>query len=118
MSESRSELIDEPSPFATLATWEHHLSALKRLPDDTTLKQDMIAHAEQMVAALKNDNLLWRLHAQRLLVERGKRDVVPDLVKLVGDSSLDEIGLNPGAIHALWTLHGLGVRGVAVSRVS
>ena len=62
-----------------------------------------------LVAALKNDNMLWRLHAQRLLVERGKTDVVPALVGLVKDRSVDAIGLNPGAIHALWTLHGLGV---------
>ena len=27
---------------------------------------------------------------------------------LIGDRSVDAIGLNPGAIHALWTLHGLG----------
>ena len=64
---------------------------------------------EQLVAALKRDNLFWRRHAQRLLVERGKTDVVPALLKLAGDSSVDEIGLNVGAIHALWTLHGLGV---------
>ena len=31
------------------------------------------------------------------------------LVKLVADRGVDSIGLNPGAIHALWTLHGLGV---------
>jgi putative membrane-bound dehydrogenase-like protein len=61
-----------------------------------------------LVAALKNDNMFWRLHAQRLLVERGKRDVVPALIALVGDTSVDAIGLNPAAIHALWTLHGLG----------
>ena len=61
-----------------------------------------------LVAALKNDNMLWRLHAQRLLVERGKPDVVPALVELVKDRSVDAIGLNPGAIHAIWTLHGLG----------
>ena len=61
-----------------------------------------------LVAALKNDNMLWRLHAQRLLVERGLKDVVPALVALVGDRSVDAIGLNPGAIHALWTLQGLG----------
>ncbi len=60
------------------------------------------------VAALKNDNLLWRLHAQRLLVERGNRDVVPALCALVRDPAVDAIGLNPAAIHALWTLHGLG----------
>ncbi len=64
--------------------------------------------APGLVAALGHDNLLWRLHAQRLLVERGKRDVVPALIARVGDKAVDAIGLNPGAIHALWTLHGLG----------
>ena len=61
------------------------------------------------VAALSHPNLFWRRHAQRLLVERGERDVVPQLLALVGGEQVDEIGLNPGAIHALWTLHGLGV---------
>jgi putative membrane-bound dehydrogenase-like protein len=61
-----------------------------------------------LVAALKNDNMLWRMHAQRLLVERGKADVAPALLTLVRDPSVDAIGLNPAAIHALWTLHGLG----------
>lgn len=60
-----------------------------------------------LVSALKNDNLLWRRHAQRLLVERGRKDVVPALVDLLKDQSVDEIGLNAGATHALWTLHGL-----------
>ncbi|MGE5191013.1 MAG: c-type cytochrome, partial [Deltaproteobacteria bacterium] len=62
----------------------------------------------QLVAALRSDNMFWRLHAQRLLVERGKNDVVPALVELVNDSGVDAIGLNSAAIHALWTLHGLG----------
>jgi putative membrane-bound dehydrogenase-like protein len=66
------------------------------------------ASPSDLVAALKNDNMFWRLHAQRLLVERGKLDVVPDLIKLIEDAGVDAIGLNPGAIHALWTLHGLG----------
>lgn len=66
------------------------------------------ARPEALVAALKNDNLFWRRHAQRLLVERGQRDVVPALVALIADPSVDAIGLNVGAIHALWTLHGLG----------
>ena len=65
--------------------------------------------AKGLVAALKDDNMFWRLHAQRLLVERGKKDVVPELIELVKDRTVDGIGLNPGAIHALWTLHGLGV---------
>jgi putative membrane-bound dehydrogenase-like protein len=66
------------------------------------------ATPDQLVAALKSDNMLWRLHAQRLLVERGKDDVVRALCKLVEDESVDEIGLNVGAIHGLSTLHGLG----------
>jgi putative membrane-bound dehydrogenase-like protein len=60
-----------------------------------------------LVAALKNDNMFWRLHAQRLLVERGKADVAVDLAKLVTDPSVDAAGLNPGAIHAMWTLTAL-----------
>ena len=63
---------------------------------------------KQLVAALKSDNLFWRMHAQRLLVERRKTDVVPDLVQLASDQSVDAIGLNAAAIHALRTLEGLG----------
>jgi putative heme-binding domain-containing protein len=48
------------------------------------------------------------MHAQRLLVTRGQKDVVPALCDLLRDQGVDEIGLNPAAIHALWTLHGLG----------
>ncbi len=59
------------------------------------------------LAALKNDNLGWRLHAQRLLVERGNKDVKGQLLEMLQDESADEIGLNPGVVHALWTLHGL-----------
>jgi putative membrane-bound dehydrogenase-like protein len=76
-----------------------------KVPAPLNLKD---ATADQLVATLKNDNMFWRLHAQRLLVERGKKDVVPALVALVGDPKTDAVGLNPGAIHALWTLHGLG----------
>ncbi len=60
-----------------------------------------------LVAALRNDNMFWRLHAQRLLVERGKDDVAADLAKLVCDPTVDGAGLNPGAIHAMWTLTAL-----------
>ncbi|MEY2941529.1 MAG: hypothetical protein RJA67_1214 [Bacteroidota bacterium] len=63
----------------------------------------------ECVAALSNSNLFWRLQAQRLLVERGNKDVVPALVALISSAKTDEIGLAPGAIHALRTLEGLGV---------
>jgi uncharacterized protein len=66
------------------------------------------ATPKQLVDTLKNDNLFWRRHAQRLLVERGKTDVLPALFEFARDPGMDEIGLNVGAIHALWTIHGLG----------
>ena len=78
------------------------------LEKSAALFQDA-ATGQKLVAALKNDNMLWRMHAQRLLVTRGQKDVVPALCELVRDPRLDEVGLNPAAIHALWTLHGLGV---------
>ena len=66
------------------------------------------AAPEQLIAALRNDNMLWRMHAQRLLVERGDRKVLPALCELVRDTRIDEIGLNTAAIHALWVMHALG----------
>jgi putative membrane-bound dehydrogenase-like protein len=66
------------------------------------------ATPQKLVETLKHPNLFWRRHAQRLLVERGQQDVLPALFALAQDQSMDEIGLNVGAIHALWTMHGLG----------
>lgn len=60
-----------------------------------------------LLAALKNDNLFWRMNGQRLLIERGKKDVVPQLISLLKSTKADEIGINATAIHALWTLKGL-----------
>lgn len=62
---------------------------------------------QQWVETLSHPTMLWRKHAQRLLVERGKRDVVPALVARLEDTSVDAIGLNVGVIHCLWTLQGL-----------
>ena len=60
-----------------------------------------------LLSALKNDNMFWRMHAQRLLVERGQKDIASMLKGMVADQQLDEIGINPSGIHALWTLKGL-----------
>lgn len=62
----------------------------------------------ELVQVLKHPSFVWRLQAQRLLIERKAEDVLPLLVSLVADQSIDEIGLNIGAIHALHTLKGLG----------
>jgi putative membrane-bound dehydrogenase-like protein len=61
-----------------------------------------------LLAGLKNDNMFWRTTAQRLIVESQNKTLVPDLLKIVNDQSVDEIGLNSPAVHALWTLQGLG----------
>ena len=61
-----------------------------------------------LLAALQSDNMFWRMTAQRLLVESKNQGVLPDLYKLVANTSVDEIGLNSPAVHAIWTLHGLG----------
>lgn len=61
-----------------------------------------------LVEALGNDNMFWRLTAQRLLVERGETDVLEDLYGLASNTAVDELGLNSAALHALWTIHGLG----------
>ncbi|MEM9644812.1 MAG: PVC-type heme-binding CxxCH protein, partial [Planctomycetota bacterium] len=60
-----------------------------------------------LVATLKHPSMQWRLHAQRLLIERnasGDRSVIDDLVALATDPEVDSIGTNVGAIHALHTL--------------
>jgi len=61
-----------------------------------------------LLSALASDNMLWRLHAQRLIVERGQNDIVPQLLALVRSTTLDAVGTNGGALHALWALQGLG----------
>ncbi len=69
----------------------------------------LLGSSSELLSAMKSDNQLWRLHAQRLLVEQGRVDAVPGLLGLVRTREVDEMGLGVGAIHALWTLHGLGV---------
>ena len=66
------------------------------------------AGAGLLVETLKNPTMLWRLHAQRLLVEKQDQTEVAALVKLARDTSVDEIGLNVGAIHAVRVLAQLG----------
>ena len=63
------------------------------------------AKVETLVETLKNDNLFWRQHAQRLLVETGDKAVIPALAKLFDNPG----GSERGAQHAVWVLDALGV---------
>jgi putative membrane-bound dehydrogenase-like protein len=63
---------------------------------------------KDLVNALSNDNMLWRMTAQRLLVESKNMDVLPSLYEIIKDQKVDE-GESHAATHALWALDGLRV---------
>jgi putative membrane-bound dehydrogenase-like protein len=69
------------------------------------------ATPEKLVATLNNDNMFWRLHAQRLLVENGRLAKAAPLYTLVSKCSSDSNELDLGAVHGLWAMHGLGLIG-------
>ena len=69
--------------------------------------------AASLIAALQSDNMFWRMTAQRLIVESKNQAasadrLLPELYRLIAKTDVDEIGLNSPAVHAIWTLHGLG----------
>ena len=67
----------------------------------------------QLVAHLEHPNGFWRDMAQRLLVVRQDKSVVPSLVSLARESK------NPLAkMHALWTLEGLASADAALVRAA
>jgi putative membrane-bound dehydrogenase-like protein len=61
------------------------------------------ASTRDLLVALGHDNPHWRLTAQRLLVEGRKTDAVPELRALATSTNT-----SVAAVHALWTLAGLG----------
>lgn len=61
-----------------------------------------------LLDALGSSNQFWRLTSQRLIVEHQIEGLESRLASLVTRSRLDDAGLDAGAVHALWTLHGLG----------
>ncbi len=55
----------------------------------------------ELIKALDNDNLFWRQTAQRMIVDGGIKETEKSLRKRLS-------GRGVGAIHALWTLEGIG----------
>lgn len=67
------------------------------------------ADTETLVQTLSNDNMFWRLTAQRLLVTEERTDAIPALSAiLMGSPNRDALGLDVASIHAIWALQGLG----------
>ncbi|QEL20786.1 PVC-type heme-binding CxxCH protein [Limnoglobus roseus] len=61
------------------------------------------AKTDDLVAALKSDNMFWRLHAQRRLVEAGDKAAGESLRKLAADATSSP----QTVLHAVWALDGL-----------
>ena len=62
----------------------------------------------ELIEALTHDNMFWRMMAQQKIVQQKRTDAIPALIELAKDPGEDAIRSNPGVIHALWSLHGLG----------
>jgi len=76
------------------------------LPTDAQLKTPKIdlknASGEKLVDLLSHANGWWRMQAQRLLVERGDKSVIPSLKSLISKSEDSRARL-----HAIYVLEGL-----------
>ncbi|MFK5974475.1 MAG: plastocyanin/azurin family copper-binding protein [Flavobacteriaceae bacterium] len=76
-------------------------------------KEHNLDSTKNLVETLSDDNLFWRMTAQRLLIEKDDTSVLSDLYALVKNDKVDAMGLNPGALHALWTIQGFGALNTA-----
>ncbi|NCF86875.1 MAG: hypothetical protein GWQ08_15310 [Verrucomicrobiaceae bacterium] len=85
---------DSPHSRIYRAVWE-------KAPEGTITSLGDASTAD-LVVALDSDNLFWRQTAQRLLVDGQKAEAVAALKQRL------EKPTGHGAIHALWTLEGLG----------
>ena len=67
------------------------------------------ASTAQLVSALYNNNFLWRLWAQRLLISKGYSAELGDSLQsiLTNHKSTDAVGIDGPVISAVWTLEGL-----------
>ena len=78
---------------------------------------DLSRGPSSWVEALGHDNMFWRMQGQRLIVENQAMEVIPDLLAYISRNKVDAIGLNSPAVHAIWTLEGLGAIGNGNSQV-
>jgi mono/diheme cytochrome c family protein len=85
------------------------------LPLDRTVPRMLQETAAELVGHLSHPNGWWRDMAQRLLVLKQDRSVVPALRAIVGVRPGSDQGLTP-RFHALWTLQGLDALDPALVR--
>ncbi len=63
------------------------------------------AKPADLVEALKSDNMFWRQHAQRRLVEAGDKSIAESLTKLIADPK----AAPQAVLHAVWVQDGLKI---------
>jgi putative membrane-bound dehydrogenase-like protein len=110
--------LHNPAGPATNAAWNNVMRAKSRtrlyriIPAegnmDPVLNLTNVSNSV-LVAALYNTNFLWRMQAQRLLIERGFSAEIGNLLDsvLTNHRTVDAVGIDGPVLHALWTLHGM-----------
>jgi mono/diheme cytochrome c family protein len=87
---------------------------------DRTVPRMLDETAAQLVSHLTSSNGWWRDTAQRLLVLKQDKSVVPALQQMVRNPGSGNASGNPGSLvarfHAMWTLEGLGALDAALVR--
>ncbi len=105
-SQIRSRNLQTPLGLGRIYRIEYEENWFERLLSNRkeTLQPALhTASAKELAGYLAHPNGWWRDQAQRLLVERNNKEIVPELSRLLeGNNSLAKI-------HALWTLEGMGI---------
>ncbi len=110
--------LHNPATPATNAAYRHPLREKSRariyriLPTDGATEPLLNltnATTAQLVYTLYNTNMVWRMHAQRLLIEQGYTEELGNLLDsiLTRRRKVDQVDLDAPVIHAIWTLAGL-----------
>lgn len=110
--------LHNPANPATNAAYRHPLRYKTRarmyriLPvsgETTPLLNLTNATTAQLVSTFYNNNLVWRMHAQRLLIEQGYTAELGNMLDsiITYHRKPDTVDIDAPVLHAIWTLHGL-----------
>ena len=110
--------LHNPASPSTNAAWNNALRTKSRtriyriVPEDGHTEPVLNltnATTAQLVGTLYNQNFVWRMQAQRLLIGRGYSAELGDSLQsiLTKHKTADTVGIDGPVLHALWTLEGL-----------
>ncbi len=110
--------LHNPASPSTNAAWNNALrtktrTRLYRIVPDNTPTEPILnltnASTAQLVSTLYNQNFVWRMQAQRLLIGKGYTTELGDSLQsiMTNHKTSDVVGIDGPVIHAIWTLEGL-----------